>query len=81
MIGVYTGHRLCVTVVILTKDMWSVLCFRMWMVGYNIAIGLYVMDMWSVMCVLCGYWDLIVIGVYIPGMGSVLLVPYVGVGI
>ena len=25
--------------------------FRMWMVGYNIVIGLYIMEMGSVMCV------------------------------
>ena len=25
--------------------------FRMWVVGSNIVIGLYVLDMWSVLCV------------------------------
>ena len=35
----------------------------MWMVGYNIAIGLYVLDKWSVLCIPfsdhhkdCTYW-------------------------
>ena len=27
------------------------LCFDIWGLGFNIAIGLYVLDMWSVLCV------------------------------
>ena len=33
-------------------DMWSVLVFRKWMVGYNIAKGLSVLDIWSVLFVM-----------------------------
>ena len=47
----------------------------MWMVGYNIPIGLYVLDMWSVMCIP------LAIGLYIMDMWSVLCVPYVDGGI
>ena len=46
----------------------------MWVMGYNIAIGLYVLDMWSVLCVP------LAIELYIMDMWSVLCVPYVGVG-
>ena len=36
--------------------------FHTWVVvGYNIAIGLYVLDMWSVLCVPCGWLDIIYI--------------------
>ena len=48
---------------------------RMWMVGYNVAIGLYVLDMWSVMCIP------LAIGLYVMDMWSVLCVPYVDGGI
>ena len=50
--------------------------FRKWVVGYNIAIGLYVLDMWSVMCV--RKWVVgsnIAIGLYVLDMWSVLCVP------
>ena len=30
----------------------------MWVLGSNIAIGLYVLDIWSVLCSVCGLWDL-----------------------
>ena len=49
--------------------------FRKWVVGSNIAIGLYVLDMWSVMCIP------LAIGLYIMDMWSVLCVPYVDGGI
>ena len=32
-------------------EMWSV-CFEIWVLGSNIATGLYVLDRWSVLCVL-----------------------------
>ena len=58
--------------------------FHMWMVRYNIVIGLYVLDMWSVLCVpythgCCGliYSD----RTYVLDMCSVLRVPYVGIGV
>ena len=44
----------------------------MWMVGYNIAIGLYVLDKWSVLCIPFA------IGLYVLDMWSVLFVVYVG---
>ena len=47
----------------------------MWVLGCNIAIGLYVLDMWSVLCVP------LAIELYIMDMWSVLCVPHVGGGI
>ena len=58
--------------------------FRMWVVGSNIVIGLYVLDMWSVLFVIWTMWVLcsnIVIGLNVLDMWSVFCVPYVAVGI
>ena len=50
----------------------SAVCSVMWMVGYNIAIGLFVMDKWSALCIP------LAIGLYVLDMWSVLFVMYVG---
>ena len=44
----------------------------MWVVGYNLAIGLYVLDKWSALCIP------LAIGLYVLDMWSVLFVLYVG---
>ena len=56
----------------------------MWMVKYNIVIGLYVLHMWSVLCVpyTHGCCGLIYSNrTYVLDMCSVLRVPYVGIGV
>ena len=65
--GIYYSHR-----TVRTGHVVSAVCSVYVMVGYNIAIGLYVLVKWSALCIP------LAIGLYVPDMWSVLCVPYVG---
>ena len=56
--------------------------FRKWVLGSNIAIGLYIQGMWSMLCVpyVC-VGSNIAVRLCVMDMWSVLCVAYVGVGI
>ena len=53
--------------------------FHIWVLGSNIAIGLYVLDMCLVLCVpYVGVGSSTAIGLYVVDLWCVLCVPYVG---